>query len=59
MSNRALFRACVFGAVLMIVALVINLVVYLNGLHVPDQAFAVAGMIVLLGFFISGGRKYR
>ncbi|MDR8878066.1 hypothetical protein FEP63_05172 [Burkholderia multivorans] len=59
MSRKALFRTCVFVAILMTVALVANAVAFLSGVRVQDQGVYVAGMVVLLVFSVSSARKYR
>ncbi|KQR77032.1 hypothetical protein ASG35_12220 [Burkholderia sp. Leaf177] len=59
MSRKVLFRVSLFCAILMTFALNVNLVAYLKGFPVPSQSFAVACMVVLLAFFISGTWKYR
>ncbi|CAJ4326704.1 Uncharacterised protein [Burkholderia pseudomallei] len=59
MSRKALFRTCVFVAILMMVALIANAVAFLSGVRVPDQGLYVAGMVVLLVFSVSSARKYR
>lgn len=59
MSRKALFRTCVFVAILMTVALIANAVAFLSGVRVQDQGVYVAGMVVLLVFSVSSARKYR
>lgn len=53
------YKASKFGAIFLVVALALNAVAFIAGVKVPNQAEAVAGMLLMLAFFLYKMRKHR